>query len=83
MPAVVIMKWLQSPDAMGVAECRSELANADAEQVEEKEDDFVKGFKVANFEIIESPDKGMWLSIVFASCIPQDDQRHVCIAVSL
>ena len=38
--------------------CRSELANADAEQADEKEDDLVKGFKVANFEIIESPDKG-------------------------
>ena len=39
--------------------CRSELANADAEQADDKEDDFVKGFKVANFEIIDSPDKGM------------------------
>lgn len=31
------------------------------EQADEKEDDFVKGFKVANFEIIDSPDKGTWL----------------------
>lgn len=39
--------------------CRSELASADVEQADEKEDDFVKGFKVANFEIIDSPDKGI------------------------
>ena len=38
--------------------CRSDLTSADAEQADEKEDDFVKGFKVANFEIIDSPDKG-------------------------
>lgn len=38
--------------------CRSDLANADEDKSDEKEDDFVKGFKVANFEIIASPDKG-------------------------
>lgn len=38
--------------------CRSDLANADEDKIDEKEDDFVKGFKVANFEIIDSPDKG-------------------------
>ena len=34
------------------------MANADEEKADEKEDNFVKGFKVANFEIIDSPDKG-------------------------
>ncbi len=38
--------------------CRSDLASADDDKTDEKEDDFVKGFKVANFEIIDSPDKG-------------------------
>ncbi|KAL0051035.1 hypothetical protein WJX82_000961 [Trebouxia sp. C0006] len=37
---------------------RSDLANADEDKTDEKDDDFVKGFKVANFEIIDSPDKG-------------------------
>ncbi|KAL0033469.1 hypothetical protein WJX77_010766 [Trebouxia sp. C0004] len=36
---------------------RSDLANADEDKSDEKEDDFVKGFKVANFEIMNSPDK--------------------------
>lgn len=45
-------------DSTAVHACRSELANADAEQADEREDDFVKGFKVANFEIIDSPEKG-------------------------
>lgn len=56
MPALILW-WLQTQDKL-VDGCRSQLTNADAEQADEKEDDFVKGFKVANFEIIESPDQG-------------------------
>ena len=43
---------------VGCFGCRSDLANADEDKTDEKDDDFVKGFKVANFEIIDSPDKG-------------------------
>ena len=38
---------------------RSELGNTDDDKTDEKEDEFVKGFKVANFEIIDSRDKGI------------------------
>ena len=55
-------------DSGSVAGCRSELANADAEQADDKEDEFVKGFKVANFEIIDSPDKGMRHHPVYPRC---------------
>lgn len=43
----------------GSVSCRSDLDKPDASQAEEKDDDFVKAFKVANFEIMTSPDKGM------------------------
>ena len=42
--------------------CRSDMTNADDDKTDDKDDDLVKGFKVANFEIIESPDKGNKLS---------------------
>lgn len=38
--------------------CRSDLDKPDAHQAEEKDDDFVKAFKVANFEITASADNG-------------------------
>ena len=38
--------------------CRSDLDKPDADQAEEKDDDFVKAFKVANFEITASADEG-------------------------
>lgn len=57
--------------------CRSQLSNADAEQADEKEDDFVKGFKVANFEIIESPDKGTCMAAA-TSALWIEVAPHIC-----
>ena len=42
--------------------CRSDLDKPDVDQTEEKEDDFVKAFKVANFEITASAEDGKQLT---------------------